>query len=236
LGRLWKASSTISSWRNKTRVAEVVIREFLEREGYWPPSPQDPRFSTGGWNMAIYYYTPFRCTDENERRTWNMCLHQGAKFANAKEPLADPQPRDGRKYLTPEELATRLLADDLPNKALNLVLMCCYGAGPQQHEIEKNALLAGTPQPTGRGLPSKSAEKPLPKDVVVSLRELVDQPESTDRDTKIKRVIRQKIDAVKEAPSRMENVEEDPISAQTYGGMSIAKSLAIHLGINVLAG
>jgi len=90
--------------------------------------------------VGVYYYTPFERTDDNERQTWNLCLNWGAKFANCKTgnevaPVGRDVGSSGpRKYMSPEELADQLLSDGLENHKINIILICCYGAGPLESE------------------------------------------------------------------------------------------------------
>ena len=72
--------------------------------------------------MTKYYYTPFLSTDQNERRTWNYYASKGARFANCKEPCT-------KDWMSPEQLATMLIADGLQDRAINIRLLVCYGAG-----------------------------------------------------------------------------------------------------------
>jgi hypothetical protein len=101
--------------------------------------------------MSIYYYTPFKSTDDNERATWNLCLQWGARFANCAQGQAPLTPTlrtveslRRRKYITPVELADKLVADGLPNKEFNILLVVCFGGGVQPNAKEFKDWEAGT--------------------------------------------------------------------------------------------
>lgn len=72
-----------------------------------------------------YYYTPFKFTDTNERQTWNYYLSKGSKFVTTASPVT-------KDNIDPDELGQKLVDEGLPNCAVNIRLLVCYGAGPSE--------------------------------------------------------------------------------------------------------